>query len=150
MANVTQEEEPSTLVRAMWTFLGYMLVGPLLAGLMTAAGLIVLPLVGMGAHLPQGLPTVGEAAAGAFVWAAIPAALAAIAVVPSVLRRGNFSWLTAAVAGGVAVFAAGVLTGQPPKDMMTIPAFLGALVSIGVREALISGRILKAGTASPA
>jgi hypothetical protein len=51
-------------------------------------------------------------------------------------------WLLAAVAGVVAVMATRALTGQPPAEVAASAAFVGGLVSLGVRSALISGRIL--------
>ena len=65
-------DEPSNLARAMWVFLGYMLVGPFFSGLAVTIALFAAPVIGMGAWLPDPLPPVGVAGVSAFVWAAIP------------------------------------------------------------------------------
>lgn len=139
-------DEPSNLARAMWVFLGYMLVGPFFAGLAVAIAVAVAPVIGMGAWLPDPMPPVGTAATGAFVWAALPSAFAAIFVIPRVLRDGRFGWVEAAI-GGVIGFAAVVfITGTPDRALLPGLAFLAGLVSIGVQQAMESGGIIKRGT----
>ena len=61
MANAS-DDEPSNLARAMWVFLGYMLVGPFFSGLAVSVALIVAPVIGMEAWLPDPLPPIGELA----------------------------------------------------------------------------------------
>lgn len=144
MANRSKDDEPSNLSRAMWVFLGYMLVGPFFAGLLVAAGLIVAPLAGMGAWLPDPLPPVGPGAVTAFVWAAIPAALAAFIVLPRVLRTGRFGWIEAAIGGAIGFAAVSVVTGLPGREYLAGLSFVAALVSVGVQRALEQGGVIKA------
>lgn len=136
-------KEPGNGARAMWVFLGYMLVGPLFAGLAVAVALIVFPIVGMQAWLPDPLPVVGPAAITAYVWAAIPAALAAIVVIPRVLRNGHFGWIEAAAAGVVGFAAVAIVTGSPPREYMAGLSFVAGLVSILVQRAMESGGIIR-------
>ena len=135
-------EQPSNLARAMWVFLGYMLVGPFFAGLATAAALILAPIAGMEAWLPDPLPQVGPAAVTAYVWAAIPSALAAIIVIPRTLRLGRFGWIEAAAAGVVGFAAVAIVTGSPPREYLTALSFAAGIVSVLVQVAMQGGGII--------
>jgi hypothetical protein len=128
--------------RALWTFLIYTLVGPFLAALAVALGLLLAPPFGLGALLPENAPAVGDAAMGVFVWSAIPAAIAALALVVVVLLRGSFGWLEAAAAG-IAGFMLAILA-SPGALGNGVPffAFVAGLVAVGVRQILVAGRIL--------
>ncbi|KUO67604.1 MAG: hypothetical protein APF80_12675 [Alphaproteobacteria bacterium BRH_c36] len=140
--------EPGNLVRAMWVFLGYMLVGPFFAGLTVAAALLLGPVIGMQRWLPDPLPEAGASAVAAFVWAALPSALAAVIVIPKVIGSGRFGWIEAAVAGvvGFAVFA--ILTGAPDRAMLPGLSFVAGLASVGVQQAMEAGRLIRGGEAS--
>lgn len=129
--------------RALWTFLGYTLVGPFLAALAIAAAMILAPALGLAPLLPDGLPAVGAAALAAFVWSAIPAALTALALLPSVIRRGSTSALMTAAAGVVAFAAATVLFPISYPTMLTMLALLAGLVALAVRSVLLSTGILQ-------
>ncbi len=145
MANKTGkqgDEQPGNAARAMWVFLGYMLVGPFLAGLATAAMLILAPVAGLGAWLPANLPPAGPAAVSAFVWAAVPSAAAALIVLPRVFRVGRFGWIEAAIAGVIGFSAAALLTGAVPREYLGGLAFLAGLVSVGVQKALENGGVI--------
>lgn len=137
-------DEPSNLARAMWVFLGYMLVGPFFAGLAVAASLILFPALGLERLLPQPLPALGPAAVTAFIWSAIPAALAAFIVLPKVLRTGRFGWIEAAVGGVVGFAATAVVTGAVSRELLPWLSFLAGLVSIGVQRAMASGNVIAA------
>ena len=137
-------EEPSTLARAMWVFLGYMLVGPFFAGLAVAIALTVGPVVGMEGWLPEPLPPVGQTAIAAFIWAAIPSALATIVVLPRVLSIGRFGWIDAAAGGVVGFAVVAVLTGTPGRELLPGLAFVAGLVSICVQRAMEAGGIIRA------
>ncbi len=135
-------ETPSNISRAMWVFLGYMLVGPLFAGLAVAVALLVGPVVGMERWLPDPVPPVGPGAIGAYVWAAVPAALAALMIIPLVLRIGRFGWIHAAAAGVAGFGLVAVVTGTPSRELLPVLAFVAGLVSIGVQLALESGGVI--------
>lgn len=141
MAETT--EVTSNGQRAFWTFLFYTLCGPFFAAL-TYAGIVILaPPLKLGALLPAGLPPLGPAVASVFVWSALPAALAAIAVIPMVLRRGTFGWVVAAAAGVIAFAAATVIAPLEHRDALPAMAFLAGLVSLGVRAVLLAAGILR-------
>ncbi len=140
----SSSDEPSNLARAMWVFLGYMLVGPFFSGFAVALAMIVAPVIGMGAWLPDPLRPVGAAAVAAFVWAAIPSALAALIVIPRVLRMGRFGWIEAAIGGVVGFAAVAVSSGVPGSELLPGLAFLSGLVSICVQRAMEAGRIIRA------
>lgn len=140
----SSSDEPSNLARAMWVFLGYMLVGPFFSGLAVTIALFVAPVIGMGAWLPDSLPPVGMAGVSAFVWAAIPSALAAIIVIPRVLRIGRFGWIEAAIGGVVGFAVVAVSTGVPGRELLPGLAFLAGIVSIAVQQAMEAGGIIRA------
>lgn len=144
----TKSDEPGNLSRAMWVFLGYMLVGPFFAGLAVAIALVGAPLIGMGGWLPDPLPEVGPAAIAAFIWAALPSALAAAVVLPRVIRIGWFGWIEAAIGGVVGFAAVAVLTGSPDRAMLPGLSFVAGLVSVCVWKALEAGGVIRAGETS--
>ena len=135
-------EEPSNLQRAFWTALGYLLVGPFLAGLGLAVVLILAQLFKLQGLLPDSLPNVGITAVTTFVWSVLPAALTAVILVPLVLRRGTFGWIEAAAAGVVAFAAVVAFSNMPHREYLPALAFLAGLVSLGVRQALRTGNII--------
>jgi hypothetical protein len=128
--------------RAFWTFLFYTLCGPFFAALGYAAFALLAPPLRLGALLPAGLPPLGEAVAGVFVWSALPAALAALGVVPLVLKRGTFGWVIAAAAGVIAFAAATAIAPFPHQNALPALAFTAGLVSLAVRQVLLSAKIL--------
>ena len=135
-------DEPSNLQRAFWTALGYLLVGPFLAGLGLAIVMVFAPLLRLEALLPSGLPNVGVSAMVAFVWSVFPAALTAAMVIPFVLRYGTFGWIVAAVAGVIAFAVVSAFSNMPHREYLPVLAFFAGIVSLGVRQALIAGNIL--------
>lgn len=143
-----KNDEPGNLARAMWVFLGYMLVGPFFAGLAVAIALLAGPLIGMGAWLPDPLPGAGPAAIAAFVWAALPSALAAFVVLPRVIRIGRFGWIEAAIGGVIGFAAVAVVTGMPDRAMLPGLSFIAGLVSVCVWRALEAGGVIRVGEGS--
>lgn len=135
-------EQPTNGQRALFTFLGYSLVGAFLGGFAVFAGLILAPLVGLAEHLPADLPNPGLAGMRAFVWSAVPATLAGLALALVVLRQGSFHWLAAAVAGGVAFTVTAIVLPPGAGVPLTALTALAAFVAIGVRQALKSGGVI--------
>lgn len=129
--------------RAFWTFLFFTLCGPFFAALAYAAVVILAPPLKLGALLPAGLPSLGEAVAGVFVWSALPAALTALGLVPMVLRRGTFGWVEAAAAGVIAFAAATVIAPFQHDVTLAVLAFCAGLVSLAVRTVLLAVNILR-------
>lgn len=129
--------------RALWTFLFYTLCGPFLAALIYAAAIVLAPPLKLGPLLPAGLPALGEATVGVFVWSALPAALAALILVPMVLRRGTFGWIEAAAAGVIAFAAATVLAPFQNYGGLSVLAFLAGVVALLVRYVLLAVGILR-------
>jgi len=129
--------------RALWTFLVYALVAPFFAALIVVAVVILADALGLGELLPAGRPPVGAVGVRAFVWSAVPAVLAALALAPAVLRNGGFGWIIAAVAGVLAfAIAAGLFPLPGLDDARPYLAFLAGLGAVAVREVLVRGRIL--------
>lgn len=134
----------SNLQRALWTFLMLTLVGPFFGALAVAAALILAPVLKLEGLLPAGLPPVGPAAVTVFLWSAIPATLAALALVPMVLRRGTFGWIVAAGAGVVALAAASVLFPIAYPELRTALMVLAGVVAVGLRHMLAAMGIITA------
>lgn len=124
--------------RALWTFLMIMLVAPFFAGLATVAAYLFGRLAGLGA-----VPTdpLGLLALKAYVWAAIPAALAAAGLVVLVLRRGTFGWVEAGAAGVIGFALAHAAAPLPLGSFAPYAAFGFGVVMIAVRH-ILAGRIL--------
>jgi len=135
-------DETSSLMRAVWVFLGYMLLGPFFAGLAVSAILILFPLLKLGALLPLDLPPLGVVAAGTFLWSAIPAAVAAVIVIGFLLLKGRVGWLVAGVAGVLGFAIASLVLDMPYRDALPSLAFLSGLVSMAVHEALQNAKII--------
>lgn len=134
--------EPGNTQRALFTFLGYALVAPLFVGVATLAALILAAPLKLDALIPSGLGNPGQAAIAAFVWAAIPAALAGSALAALVWRQATFSWLAAAAAGGIAFMLTVIVMPLPASLALTPLTALAAFIAIAVRSALVSGGII--------
>lgn len=128
--------------RALFTFLGYSLVGSFFAGFVTFAALILARPLQLDALIPAGTPNAGHAALAAFIWAAIPASLTGLALALVVLVRGGFPWITAAAAGGLAFMLAAIAMPLPAGLALTPLTALAAFIGIAVRSALVSGGII--------
>lgn len=130
--------------RALFTFLGYALVAPLFAGVAVLAALILAPPLKLDALIPHGAGNPGAAAIATFVWAAIPAALAGLALTAVVWRAGTFPWISAAAAGGIAFMIAAILLPLPAGILLTPATAFAAFVAIFVRLALVGAGIIEA------
>lgn len=133
--------ELSNAQRALWTFLFYTLVGPFIAALM----LVLLMLIAASAGLapgPEGvapagvISRAGEVGLFTYVWAALPAGLAVLGLLPFVFRSGTFGWIPAAIAGVLAFAVAAVLFPVPLPDLMSPLAFFAGIVSMVCRWVL--------------
>lgn len=139
--------QPHTLSngqRALYTFLGYSLVGPFLAGFVTFAVLVLAVPLRLDALIPASMPNAGAAAIAAFVWSAIPSSLAGLALASVVWRRGTFPWIAAAAAGGITFMLAAIAMPLPAGLALTPLTALAAFIGIAVRSALVGGGILLA------
>lgn len=137
-----RDGDVSNGVRALWTFLFYTLAGPFLAGLLVVAALLLAPPFNLGNLLPEPVPAAGDAAIATFIWSAIPAAIAALALVPLVMIRGTFGWLEAAAAGVLGFSLALFVSTMPPGSAVPFFAFVAGLVSVGLRQILVAANII--------
>lgn len=132
----------SNAQRALFSVLITALIAPAVAAAAALAIWLTGALLGV-----QLLPLAGEradaVALGAFVWSALPAIVAALALTPYVLRDGTYGWLHAAVAGVVAFGAAAIIFPFGGGPVMPAMAFLAGLIAILVRSILIGVRILR-------
>ena len=128
--------------RALFTFLGHALLGPFYSGLTVLAMIILARPLKLDALVPQGLPNAGEAAINTFIWAAIPAALAGLALAAVVWRRGGYPWIAAAAAGGIAFMLAAITMPLPAELALTPLTMLAAVIAIAVRSSLVGGGII--------
>ena len=124
MANLSETDVTRAPVRLLWTFLFYTLAGPFLAGLVAATVAIV---AGDIAAMPD-TPNPGEVGISIYLWSAIPAALAALMLLPLVWKRGRFGIPEAGIAGVAGAIA--------------YAAFAAGLISIAVRQILVAGNII--------
>lgn len=135
--------------RALWSFLLYTLVGPFIAALLIT---VLQPPAALAGFLPRlaelepaGLVSfMGWAAMFTYVWAAPPAALAALGLLPFVFRNGTFGWMAAAIAGVLAFAVAAVLFALPAPDLTPYLAFLAGVASVICRTVLIRIGVLAA------
>lgn len=128
------------LQRALWMVLITWLAAPFFAALTAAAMSLLAPVIGALPTFEQS--ALGEAAAGTFVWSALPAAVAGLALVPFVLERGTYGWLHAAVAGVAGFFAGFMIQPFAAGSAMPLLAFIAALIVVGMRALLINRKIL--------
>src|SRR5690606_14743255 len=89
--------------RALWTFLFFTLVGPFIAALSAVLLTVIATLAGVipelnGLARPEFVSRMGQLGAYAYIWSALPAAMAALGVLPFALRKGTFGWMAAVVA----------------------------------------------------
>ena len=129
--------------RAVWSVLITSLAAPFFAGLIAVACRLLGLQFGVSLIAGPNIP-LGDVAIIAFAWGAIPALIAALALVPYVLESGTYSWLNAAVAGVIAFGASAMLVPFSAGPFMAVLAFVAGLVAIAMRAVLIRGGILKA------
>ncbi len=134
--------------RAFWTFLFVTLVGPFVSALIIFLLTIASGLLGMGPPSLKGLGPDQLAsraavwAVSSYVWAAIPAALAGLALGGIVLWRGTFGMLEAAVAA-VGAFLVALLVLTSPLSGHVLPlAIIAAITGVFCRHVLFRARVL--------
>lgn len=128
--------------RALWMVLITSLAAPFFAALVYLLLNFGRPALDF-ALPPRGAESLPELAVAAFAWSALPATVAALALVPFVLQEGTYGWLQAAIAGVIG-FAAGVII--LPFDYghsVSFLAFLAGLIADGMRTMLIECGILR-------
>lgn len=128
--------------RALWSFLGFTLVGPFLAALAIVAVLILTPALKLSALLPEVALPIGAAGLATFVWSAVPSALTALALLPSIVKRSTVGATMTAAAAVVAFAAANVVAPVDYPSQLTALALLAGVVSLAVRRLLIAAGIL--------
>jgi hypothetical protein len=134
--------EISNTQRAFWMVLITSLATPLFAALIEVALTLASPLFDFALPQHDAAPF-GEVALRAFAWSALPATIAALGLIPLVLEKGTFGWLSAAVAGVLAFGVSTIIAPFAAGPSMPFLAFLAGLIAIGMRFMLIQGRILK-------
>jgi hypothetical protein len=127
--------------RALWTVLLIALIAPFFAAVIGIVLALLVPALGVPAPYFAGTaaPLVGPQA---FLWAAMPALVAAVALLPFVLQSGTFPWLYAAVAGVVGFGAGAIITPFEAGALRPLLAGIAGLILVAVRSLLISRRIL--------
>lgn len=127
--------------RALWMVLLTSLAAPFFTGLLAIALALARPATDF--LMPEKpMPPIGEFAVDVFIWSALPATVAALALTPFVLQRGTCSWLQAAVAGVLAFMAGAIIFPFPAQGALPFLAFMAGLIAIAMRKLLITGRIL--------
>jgi hypothetical protein len=130
--------------RALWTFLIFALVGPFFAALAVTVLVAIASVLGISGPGSGALPPVGAAALQTFVWSAVPAMLAGLALAAFVFRAGAFSWVVAGAAGIIAFALVSTILPLWLEDARPYLAFLAGLVAVGVRQVLVSAGIFSA------
>jgi hypothetical protein len=137
-----EKNKISNMTRAIWMVLITSLAAPFFAGLLFVA----LQFAGSATDFllpPRPGEAIGEVGVDAFVWSALPAAVAALGLTPFVLQTGSFTWLQAAVAGVLGFMAGAIIFPFSAGGALPFLAFLAGLVAIGMRGLLIAGGILR-------
>lgn len=121
----------------------YALIAPFFAALAVVIVVLFASAFGLAALLPGDAQIpIGAAAISTFVWSALPAVATGLVLALVMLRAGAFGWVMAAA---IAVIAFAIFAGLLPSwlaDARPYLAFLAGLVSIGVRQVLISAGII--------
>ena len=130
--------------RALWVFLFYTLVAPLLAGLLAAAYVPIAIWANLapftaGDHAPFDLTNLpdtsgltklmAQAGVGTFIWSPIAAGLTGAGVGLLGWRRGSAHWGVAGAIGVAAFFVAYILAPFAAGDMLALFAFAAGVVA---------------------
>jgi hypothetical protein len=134
-------KDASNAQRALWMVLITSLAAPLFASLVIVAVSLAGPVANY-VLPPRGALSLGDVAMSTFAWAALPATVAALGLVPFVLQRGSYSWLQAAVAGVLGFAAGAIIFPLASGGVPSVLAFLAGLLAVGMRAMLVSGGIL--------
>lgn len=132
----------SSWQRALWSFLGFTLVGPFLAALAIVAVLILAPFLKLAALLPDVALPIGGVGLATFVWSAVPSALTALVLLPSIVKRSTVGATMTASAAVVAFAAANVVAPVAYPSLLTALALLAGVVALAVRRLLVAAGIL--------
>lgn len=138
-------QDPSNSQRALFTFLGHALLAPFFAGVFVLASMILARPLKLEGLIPSGLPNAGEAALTTFVWSALPAALAGLALALIVWRRRGYPWISAVAAGGIAFMLVAVVIPPAIQLPLTPLTAVAAFIAIVVRASLLGGGIITKG-----
>lgn len=140
--------EVSPSQRALWVFLISTLVSPAIAAAAIFLASLAAGTFGFGPPSLQGLAgrvlasAAGERAIAAYLWAAIPSAIAGGGMAALILIRGTFGWLAAAVAGVAAFAAVAATAGGQLANHLTPLALLAGIIAVVTRWLLVRGRIV--------
>ncbi|MEM7778488.1 MAG: hypothetical protein AAF732_23150 [Pseudomonadota bacterium] len=144
-----RSDEVSNGQRALWTFLFYMLVMPLIGAITAIVLLLVAVVIGQApgpfakAATSDALNQLGGFGVLAFVWCVIPSAFTAIAVVPAVWKHGTVGWFMAGACGVIAFTAAILIFPFPTGIWQPLLAFAAGLVAVICRQILLRGGIIR-------
>lgn len=136
------EDQISNGQRALWTFLFFMLVMPFFGALAAAVLLLVGIMIGQAPGfladmpLPEAYAQIAPLGITAFVWNVIPSAMTAIAILPTVLKRGTLGSFTAGACGVIAFTAAILLFPFPTGVWQPLLAFVAGLVAVACQQLL--------------
>jgi hypothetical protein len=133
-----------TAQRALWTFLIYALLAPLLAALAVVVAVAAAPPLGLADLLPGESQSLGQAGVATFVWAGLPAVATGLVLAVVALRSGGFGWFLAAAVAVIAFAVASLLLPFALEDARPYLAFLAGLVAVAVRVVLVRLDILSA------
>jgi hypothetical protein len=134
--------------RVLWTFLFSTLLGPAIAAALLAAIYLISGTLGKGppslTALKPGelLPYVAQRTLDGYVWSAIPAALAGLALAALVYSRGTFHWLAGVVAAAVAASLVAVLSGGQAANHVSFIALIAAVTAVLGRFGMTAAKIV--------
>jgi hypothetical protein len=134
----TEQDRVSLGQRALWTFLIGTLVGPFFAAVLLAIIVGTSIVFGWGpaslkAVAPhQAGPVIAQYAITAYVWGAIPAAIAAALASAWLALRGSLPWLAVAIVAGISATVGAVLTGGMAALHVTPIAAIAATAGCAV------------------
>lgn len=138
----TPKDQVSNGQRALWTVLFFTLVMPFF-GAMAAVVLLVIGIAigqvpGPLAEMPraEAYAQIAPLGIAAFVWCAIPSALTAVAILPTVLKHGTVGWFMAGACGVITFTAAILLFPFPTGIWQPLLAFVSGLVAVVCQQLL--------------
>jgi len=143
-----RRDEIGPAQRALWVFLISTLVAPAVAAVAIFVASIVAGAFGFGPPSLQRLAAgalasvAAERAISAYVWAAVPSALAGGALAVLVMARGTFGWLAGAVAAVAAFAASAIVAGGQLTNHLTMLSLLAALIAVVMRWLLVRARLI--------
>jgi hypothetical protein len=142
------QPEVSNGQRALWTFLLITLVAPFLAAVVILLSSLVAGAIGRGPASLLALDRAGQLgwaaqkAVETYVWGALPAGLAGLAMAGIVYLQGTAPWLAAATCGAVSVTVLSALAGGMLAQHLTPIALIGAIVGIAMWALLRRAQVI--------